>query len=958
MTSILIVDDNPQNLYMLQVLLESHGFQVEQATHGAQALELARRAPPDLVISDILMPVMDGFSLCRAWRADPQLSRIPFVIYTATYTDPKDKALALGLGAARFLVKPQGPDEFLHVIRAVIAEYQGGKVVVPPVAETEEQAFLEQYNAALVRKLEDKLLELEASQDHLQQAHIHLQSLQKVSEAILNGQPMQDIAQLILDLCRERMPYQRASIVYYDFSAGVAQVLAAYGPHTPGMGPGARVPLEKFGPPDVLQNMQDRLIQDTAPLADESPGMRALYEQGVRSGIHIILRFHSRALGAFNVGAEMPEAFTPKDLDDTREMADLLALALYNAQVFGELRESESRYRDLVEHIHDVICTHDLEGRLLSVNPSASRLLGYEPDELVGMNVRDILAPETRDEFEEYLRTIQRDGAASGLMLVETSTGEKRTWEFNNTLRTEGIATPIVRSFARDVTEQTRVERERSQLLKQIQEQAQQLRQVMQAVPEGVLLLDAEGRVVLANPQADGYLHILAGAGVGDTLAKLGDRSLDELLTSPPKGLWHEVTGGNQVFEVIARPVEAGPEPYGWVLVIRDVTQEREIERRLQQQERLAAVGQLAAGIAHDFNNIMAVIILYAGMLTRSGKLTKRDREQIAIINQQGWHATRLIRQILDFSRQAVLEQQPFDLLPMLKEQVKLLQRTLPESIDIILGYGEAEYVVNADLTRMQQVIMNLAVNARDAMPAGGTLRIGLERIRVARSTSPPLPEMEAGEWIKLTVADTGTGIAPDVLPHIFEPFFTTKEPGEGSGLGLAQVYGIVGQHGGHIDVETRLGEGTTFIIYLPALAIRRVEPLTPGISTVLQGHGEVVLVVEDSAVLRNALVKSLEQINYRVLEAANGVEALAVMEEHGEHVALVLSDVVMPAMGGIALFHTLRERGNKVPIILLTGHTVGAELKELRDKGLSAWLPKPPSPEQLAQAIAKALSG
>jgi len=407
--------------------------------------------------------------------------------------------------------------------------------------------------------------------------------------------------------------------------------------------------------------------------------------------------------------------------------------------------------------------------------------------------------------------------------------------------------------------------------------------------------------------------------------------------------LWHELKANGCTFEVIARPMENGHESEDWVLVINDVTREREVRERLERQERLAAVGQLAAGIAHDFNNIMAIIILYARMIERAEGLSARDRKRLTVLNQQAWHATRLIEQILDFSRRAVLERRPLDLLPLLKEQVKLLKRTLPEHIEIDLYCGQDEYIVNADPTRMQQMLTNLAVNARDAMPKGGTLRIGLERVTI-----------EADKWIRLTVSDIGTGIAPDVLPHIFEPFFTTKEPGKGSGLGLAQVHGIVGQHGGRIDVESRVGEGTIFSIYLPALGARPAEPSPPDVTAIPQGRGEVVLVVEDGKSIRAALVESLEGLNYQALEAANGQEALALMGERGEHVALVLSDVVMPGMGGIALFRALREKGWQMPVILLTGHPMGKELDELRAEGLSAWLTKPPTLERLGQLIAQ----
>jgi signal transduction histidine kinase len=418
--------------------------------------------------------------------------------------------------------------------------------------------------------------------------------------------------------------------------------------------------------------------------------------------------------------------------------------------------------------------------------------------------------------------------------------------------------------------------------------------------------------------------------------------------------LWHEVKANGRTFEVIARPMENGHEPEDWVLVMSDVTQEREVREQLERQERLAAVGQLATGIAHDFSNVMATIVLYAQMTAQAEGLSDRDRERMATINQQARHATRLIQQILDFSRRAVLAQQPLDLLVLLEEVAKLLERTLPEHIRIDLAYGPDEYIVRADPTRMRQMVTNLALNARDAMPLGGALRIGLEAIEVRPGESPLLPEMEAGNWIRLTVSDTGTGIPPDVLPHIFEPFFTTKEPSIGTGLGLAQVHGIVGQHEGRIEVETQVGEGTTFTIYLPALPGAPIVSPVPELSALPQGRGETVLVVEDETSVRRALVESLEQLNYRVLEAENGQDALEILEQH--EVALVVSDVVMPKMGGVALFHAMKQRGSTVPMVLLTGHPMEEELEDLKAEGLDAWLLKPPDLEQLAEVVARAL--
>ncbi len=667
------------------------------------------------------------------------------------------------------------------------------------------------------------------------------------------------------------------------------------------------------------------------------------------------------------------------------------------------LRESEEQLRTLLDAMPDFVCFKDGEGRWLEVNGASIRLFQLEGVNYRGKNDSELaeLSSLLRDTFltckETDARTWEKRSLSRGEEMIPHPDGTVRVYDVIKVpvFFPDGERKGIV-VLGRDVTERQQAEEEQERLLAKIQEQAQQVQQIIDTVPEGVLLLNADGQVALANPLGRKDLAALANASVGDTLTHLGGRPLAELLTPPYQGFWHEVALEGpppRVFEIIAKPIEIGPSPDRWVMVIRDMTREREFQRHSQQQARLATVGQLAAGIAHDFNNIMATIILYAQILSQTEGLSPRSRERLATINQQARHATNLIQQILDFSRRAVLERQPMSLLPLLKEHVKLLERTLPENIEIVLAYGPDEYTVNADPTRVQQMVMNLVMNARDAMPAGGDLRFGLERIQVQPGESPPLPEMEPGEWVQVTVSDTGTGIPPDVLPRIFDPFFTTTPPGEGSGVGLAQVHGIVKQHEGEIGVQSpstgspprvlavagqapstefipseaerlrpgQMGHGTTFTIYLPALPVHPVEAPTLEPPALTKGQGETILVVEDDASTRQALVESLELLNYRPLAAADGREALDILERQtsevsNPEVALVLSDVVMPGMGGIALFHALRQMGMMVKVVLTTGHPLEKEMERLRMQGLSDWLPKPSNLEQLSQVLARAL--
>lgn len=508
-----------------------------------------------------------------------------------------------------------------------------------------------------------------------------------------------------------------------------------------------------------------------------------------------------------------------------------------------------------------------------------------------------------------------------------------------------------------ELKERQRAEAEREQLWLQVREQAQQVQEIINTVPEGMLLLNNDGQVLLANPVATGDLQFLSQSDTGDFLNQLGNRPLAELLTSPPEGTWHEVKSGARIFEVIARPIlsSRGPDQR-WVMVIRDVTFEREIQHRAQQQERLAAVGQLAAGIAHDFNNILAVIVLYADMASGMPDLQPKLRERLQTITLQARRASDLIQQILDFSRKLVLERRYLDLLPFIKEQVKLFERTLPENIKIDLNYLPGEYPVEVDPTRMQQAIMNLVVNARDAMPEGGNLKITLHRtLPEEKFHCTTCGEISAGAWMCIAIEDSGVGISVEDLPHIFEPFFTTKTPGQGTGLGLSQVYGIIKEHGGHISVKSHSGEGTTISLYMPVSQEKRPQTQDSDVRVYQRGHGQVILVVEDEPATRQALIDGLTLLNYRIVPATDGAEALEYICQRQNRVDLVLSDVVMPEMGGVALFRAIRDMGLSIPVVLMTGHPLHQEMENLKAEGLDGWLVKPPRLKQLAQIIAQA---
>jgi PAS domain S-box-containing protein len=542
---------------------------------------------------------------------------------------------------------------------------------------------------------------------------------------------------------------------------------------------------------------------------------------------------------------------------------------------------------------------------------------------------------------------VSLEGEVAGGLRLDAS--EPRRWQGHEIALSEAVAWQVGATAGK------------LRLVEQNRQQARQLQRVLDAVREGIVALDADRRVVLANEVGRGYLTTLGHAGEGSALEALGDRRMEEILTEEGGDLPHEIVveGPDQhVFEVLANPSPRSKSERGWTLLIRDVTERRRVERRVELQERLAAVGQLAAGIAHDFNNIVGAIILYSEMLSRSERIVGKDRERVATIEQQAERATALVQQILDFSRRTVMKPHPVDLAGVLEDFRDLITRTIPENIDISVVHDKGEYVVSADPARLDQALMNLALNARDAMPEGGKLRFALGRLEVRPGERPPYRDMRPGDWIRLEVADSGQGIAPGDLPHVFEPFFSTKERSEGTGLGLAQVYGIIKQHGGYIEAQSELGVGTIFIMYLPALHLPALPRSKEDDAPLEQGRGERVLVVEDDPGVLEALEETLGNLNYELLTATDGRQALEVYREQGGRIDLVLSDLVMPGMGGKLLYESLREENPEIPFVLMTGYPLGSDTRQLFDREVVNWVQKPLDMHTLARIIREVLGG
>lgn len=486
----------------------------------------------------------------------------------------------------------------------------------------------------------------------------------------------------------------------------------------------------------------------------------------------------------------------------------------------------------------------------------------------------------------------------------------------------------------------------------------QRMEHLVEHLNDGIFLLDEQLRLILKNPTGQTYLDKLNIKESDGVISHIGGVDIQDLLRPRHDKLAHEIVVGESpkhTFELDARQITTGAVENGWLLVIRNVSRERQVQESTQQQDRLAAVGQLAAGIAHDFNNLLTIMMGTAQYLEMDDQIPERVKTAMRTIFTQGDRAAQLVQQILDFSRKTVVERQSFNLVPFLKETVKLLQRTLP-NIEIETQIKPATCLVKANPLQLQQVITNLAVNARDAMPDGGILSIGLSHTTLSLKNLPSLALIKPGNWVIWTLSDTGTGMSPDVLKHLYEPFYTTKERGKGTGLGLSQVYGIIKQHDGFIDVKSTPNKGTTFTIYLPHISSEETNTLQEANTNALKGNGETILLVEDQEDVLHMTQNLLKGLNYQTISATTSEEALTLYKTHHKNIHLILSDIIMPKGNGTTLAHTLRKKDKKIPIVMMTGFPLIEHFDTFSALDIKFWIEKPFNIHRLAQTIHQAL--
>jgi two-component system, cell cycle sensor histidine kinase and response regulator CckA len=793
---ILVAEDSATQAERIRFLLEAQGFRVDVARHGREGLESVKARPPDLIISDVVMPEMDGFAFCRAVKSAPATKRIPFVLLTTQQT-PMDILHGLERGADNFITKPFEDEFLLERIKRIFENLESRQKGALDMEVTVRLAGRE----IVVNADKQQMIELLFStSEELSDSNRHLEE--------------------------------------------------------------ARLALEEQAR-DLERKVQER----------------------------------TRAL-----------------------------------------QEAEGRYRTLLEQMPAVVYVSDHErvDRLIYISPQIEGILGFSVAEW--MADADLLArqlhPGDRERFLAELRRLRATSEPVSTEFRMLARDGRVVW-FSDQIRVVGgeDGSRRVQGFLLDITERKRAEAE-------LRRQREFLRQVVDTSPSFIFAKDRQGRFTLVNAAVAEAYGTTVESLLGKTDADFNPRTEEveafrrddlEVMDSGrerviPEEVITDASGKRRWLLTVKRPL-LGPDGRSDQIlgVSTDITERRLTEDQLRQSQKIEAVGHLAGGVAHDFNNLLGVITGYADLLLKDIGAPHPGARRVHEIRKAADRATALTRQLLAFSRKQVLQPRVLDLNAAVGDMEKMLGRLIGEDIQIIAKFGTELGRVKADPGQIEQVIMNLAVNARDAMPHGGKLILETTNVELDENYLPTHPGAKPGPHVLLAVSDTGHGIDAETLPRIFEPFFTTKEQGKGTGLGLSTVYGIVKQSGGYIMVYSEPGHGTTFKVYLPrvdeeAAAAAGEVPAEP-----LARASETILLVEDEKPLREMIHEILEEGGYTVLEGGSPEEALAAARSHPGPIHLMLTDVVMPRMGGRDLAAEMAAVRPDLRVLYMSGYTDNA---------------------------------
>lgn len=828
---------------------------------------------------------------------------------------------------------------------------------------------------------------------------LQITALQEMSSLLVGKRDLGSILGELLRLLEEVMDYDSASFILLD-DQGQAYLAAARG-----------IKQEEKVKQEIAQQA-DKIIppgwleQRTVYLPDvrEAKNWVAVPETNyIRSFIGGLLFDNNRCIGILNIDHREIDAYSQGDVQTVRAFADQAAVAILNFRLLEEIRVSNRRLQVLYELNNELALTLDQDEIIKRTLRLINDALGGEKADFYQYQMAEesitLVLSEGREQKEiqtinQYLLGGQNTSDVGWVLESKNSiridnVKEDELWiefaEIDQEIRSL-ITVPVFidghLSGAMSVlhSQEAAFNQEHQDLLRAIAQQvglalnnAQRFQEVkrllnmlethqllqdhlFEHLPVGVLLLDEQYRILSANTQGLEIMDYLQPDFDWKMVHQLGTRPLPGLLPYADLERPLEVKKNpedRRTFEVKIRRVDTSAAPY-WVLMISDVTAELETEKMLQMQQRLATLGQFAAGITHDFNNIISAILVYADILERDKEMKPENLQRVNVIREQSRRAAELIGQILDFSRRSVVNRKAIRLRPFLNQTKSLLERILSDTYSVRLSISpdHPPLVIKGDHTGLQQMLMNLVLNARDAMPEGGEITIAVSPYQLGEYADPPIPGMSPREWVLMEVIDQGIGIPDSEMERIFEPFYSTKESNQGTGLGLAQVYGIVKQHEGFIEIDNTREQGTKVLIYFPLVVAEDLHPEDGAAKTTLNGGERMILIVEDDNNLLDALSSYLEESNYQVIAAQDGIKGLDIIQQVGDNLSLVISDVIMPGMGGLEMIKKARQVYPEIPVLFITGQQDQLGDQEILQSDQTAALTKPFTLEEIIHWI------
>jgi two-component system cell cycle sensor histidine kinase/response regulator CckA len=604
-----------------------------------------------------------------------------------------------------------------------------------------------------------------------------------------------------------------------------------------------------------------------------------------------------------------------------------------------ELRDSERQYRNLVDNALVGVYKTDLEGNILYVNEALIKMMEFESLEDM-KSVRVLARYSNLEDRDMFIKTLKQTGKINDFEvdLLTKSGGVK------NVILTGALEGDSISGMILDITERKQAVEERIRLATAVDQAA-----------ESVIISDKRGTIQYVNPAFERLSGFTREGIVGRNFRVLKSDTHDEgfyremyRTISSGKGWAGQIDnrmkdGSLRQFETTISPIrDDSGAIVNFVSVNRDVTQEVALEAQLLQAQKMEAVGTLAGGIAHDFNNLLQVIQGYTEVLIHGVNEDPSHHEALQKIHRSAKRGAELTRQLLTFSRKVQSERRPLDLNQEVEQVKNLLERTIPKMIEIELHLDKAPAIVSADPVQVEQALMNLAVNAMDAMSDGGKIIIETERATVDEKFCKTHLGARPGEYVLLTISDTGHGMNKEVVEHVFEPFYTTKEVGKGTGLGLAMVYGIVKTHEGYILCYSELDTGTTFKIYLPALVKGEHWREAGAGDDQLKGGDETILLVDDEKYIRELGVELLTDVGYKVFTATDGEGALELYRKEQKRIDLVILDLVIPGMSGKKCYEEILKINPQAKILIVSGYSINGPGQEAMEAGAKGFVGKP----------------